>query len=72
MLTEMETTFSGLKTEFGLRPVCQQKEERVTGHLLITLLAYHLVHNQLKQEGIHLNWDINIMSAQQRMTIILP
>jgi len=77
MLTEIETTFRSFKSELGLRPVYHQKEERVTGHLFITLLAYHLVHTlryQLKQQGIHLSWDSirNIMSTQQRMTITLP
>ena len=77
MLTEIEATFRSLKTELGLRPVYHQKEERVTGHLFITLLAYHLVHTlryQLKQQGIHLSWDSlrNILSTQQRMTITLP
>lgn len=77
MLTEIEATFKSLKTELGLRPVYHQKEERVTGHLFITLLAYHLVHTlrfQLKQQGIHLSWESirNIMSTQQRITITLP
>ena len=69
MLTEIEATFRSLKSELGLRPVYHQKEDRVTGHLFITLLAYHLVHTlryQLKQQGIHLSWDSirNIMSTQ--------
>jgi len=77
MLTEIEATFRSLKTDLGLRPVFHQKEERVTGHLFITLLAYHLVHTlryQLKQQGIHLSWDSirTIMSTQQRLTITLP
>ena len=77
MLTEMEATFRSLKTDLGLRPVFHHKEDRVTGHLFITLLAYHLVHTlryQLKQQGIHLSWDSirNIMSTQQRITLILP
>jgi transposase len=77
MLTEIEATFRSLKTDLGLRPVYHQKEDRVTGHLFITLLAYHLVHTlryQLKLQGIHLGWDSlrNIMSTQQRFTIILP
>ena len=77
MLTEIEATFRSFKSELGLRPVYHQKEERVTGHLFITLLAYHLVHTlryQLKQQGIHLSWDSirNIMSTQQRMSITLP
>ncbi|MCK5478967.1 MAG: IS1634 family transposase [Methylococcales bacterium] len=77
MLTEIEATFRSLKSELGLRPVYHQKEERVTGHLFITLLAYHLVHTlryQLKQQGIHLSWESirNIMSTQQRITLTLP
>ena len=77
MLTEIEATFKSLKSELGLRPVYHQKEERVTGHLFITLLAYHLVHTlryQLKQQGIHLSWESirNIMSTQQRISITLP
>jgi hypothetical protein len=71
MLTEIEATFRSLKTDLGLRPVFHHKEDRVTGHLFITLLAYHLVHTlryQLKQQGIQLSWDSirNIMSTQQR------
>ena len=72
MLTEIEATFRSLKTDLGLRPVFHQKEARVTGHLFIILLAYHLVHTlryQLKQQGIYLSWDsIRIlMSTQQRL-----
>jgi transposase len=77
MLTEIEATFRSLKTELGLRPIYHHKEERVTGHLFISLLAYHLVHSlrfQLKQQGIHLSWDSlrNIMSTQQRITLKMP
>jgi len=77
MLTEIEATFRSLKTELGLRPVYHQKEERVTGHLFISLLAYHLVHTlryQLKRQGIHLSWDSirKIMATQQRITISMP
>jgi len=35
-----EGTFRSLKTGLGLRPVFHHKEDRVTGHLFITLLAY--------------------------------
>lgn len=77
MLTEIEATFRSLKTELGLRPVYHQKEDRVTGHLFITLLAYHLVHtlrHQLKRQGIHLSWNSirTLMATQQRVTLILP
>jgi transposase len=77
MLTEIEATFRSLKTDLGLRPVFHHKEDRVTGHLFITLLAYHLVHtlrHQLKLQGIHLSWNSirNMLSTQQRITITLP
>ena len=77
MLTDLEATFRSLKTELGLRPVYHQKEERVSAHLFITLLAYHLVHTlrvQLKQKGIHLSWQSirHIMSRQQRITFSAP
>ena len=77
MLTEIEATFRSLKTGLGLRPVFHQKNGRVTGHLFITLLAYHLVHTlryQLKQQGIQLSWDSirNLMSTQQRIPLTLP
>jgi transposase len=76
MLTDLEATFRSMKTELGLRPVYHQKEDRVTAHLFITLLAYHLVHTlryQLKQQGIELSWQSlrQIMSRQQRLTITM-
>jgi hypothetical protein len=57
--------------------VYPHKEDRLTGHLFITLLVYHLVHTlryQLKQQGILLSRDSirTIMSTQQRLTIALP
>ena len=77
MLTDLEATFRSMKTELGLRPVYHQKEERVTAHLFITLLAYHLVHAlryQLKRQGIDWSWQSfrQIMSRQQRLTLTMP
>jgi len=74
MLTDLEATFRSMKTELGLRPVYHQKEERVTAHLFITLLAYHLVHTiryQLKKKGITLSWNSirQQLSTQQRLTV---
>ncbi len=60
MLTDLESVFRCLKSELGLRPVHHQITSRVTGHLFITLLAYHLVHSiryRLKQHDIHSSWD---------------
>jgi transposase len=76
-LTEIESTFRSMKSELGMRPVYHQTESRVTGHLFITLLAYHLVHTlryQLKQKGINWSWESirKIMSTQQRVRVSMP
>ena len=77
MLTQVEATFRSLKTEFGFRPVYHRKEVRVSAHLFISLLAYHVAHTirfQLKSKGIHLSWESlrKIMLSQQRVTVSLP
>jgi hypothetical protein len=59
MLTDLESVFKSLKSELGLRPVFHQKAGRTASHLLITLLAFHIVQTirfQLKKEGIHTSW----------------
>jgi len=74
MLNEVEACFRCMKSELGLRPVYHQKTERVTAHLFITLIAYHLVHTiryQLKQKGIDLSWESlrNSLANQHRITL---
>jgi hypothetical protein len=76
MLTDLEAVFRSLKSELGLRPVHHQIADRVSGHLFITVLAYHLVHLirwRLKQEGIHDSWTTlrNLMLPQSRVTVSL-
>ncbi len=73
MLTDLEAVFRSLKSELGLRPVFHQKTKRVSGHLFITLLAYHLIHTircQLKKKNIHSSWS-NLrkqLNGQERLT----
>ena len=76
MLTDLEAVFRSLKSELGLRPVFHQKTERVTAHLFISVLAYHLVHTiryQLKACGVHLNWESlrRQLQGQDRVTVQL-
>ena len=76
MLTDLEAVFRSLKSELGLRPVFHQKTRRVSGHLFITLLAYHLVHTirlQLKKREIHSSWsDLRKqLGGQNRTTVTL-
>jgi len=74
MLTDLEAVFRSLKSELGLRPIHHQITGRVSGHLFITILAYHLVHTirfRLKQEQIHSSWSSirKILSTQSRVTV---
>ena len=76
MLTEVESVFRSLKSELGLRPVYHHKAERVKGHLLITLLAYHFVmtvRKQLKTSGIDDSWQTirRTMGNQHRITVTM-
>ncbi len=74
MLTNLEAVFRSLKSELGLRPVFHQKTKRISGHLFITLLAYHLIHTircRLKMKGIHSSWsDLRKqLKGQDRITV---
>ena len=74
MLTDLEAVFRSLKSELGLRPVYHQIAQRISGHLFITVLAYHLVHVirvKLKQAGLNSSWSSirQILSSQCRVTV---
>jgi transposase len=76
MLTDLEAVFRSLKSELGLRPVFHSKTDRVSGHLFICVLAYHLVHTirfQLKACGIDLSWEgiRRALRGQDRVTVEL-
>jgi len=74
MLTELEAVFRSLKSELGMRPVFHQITKRVTGHLFISVLAYHLLHSiryRLKKVEINSSWS-NLRkqpAGQNRVTI---
>lgn len=74
MLTDLEAVFRSLKSELGMRPVFHQTTNRVTGHLFISTLAYHLVHSiryRLKKAGINSSWsDLKKqLTGQNRVTV---
>ena len=76
MLTDLEAVFRSLKSELGLRPIFHRKTDRVSGHLFISVLAYHLVHTirfQLKAADIHLSWEglRRELAGQDRVTVTL-
>ena len=73
MLTDLESVFRSLKSELGLRPVYHSKEERIDGHLFITVLAYQCVQVlrvQLKAGGLNACWSTlrDTLSVQRRVT----
>lgn len=76
MLTKVEDGFRALKSDLGMRPIFHQKEDRIDGHLFITLLAYHILQSvlyQLDLKNVHLRWQTlrDIMSTQTRVTTSL-
>jgi transposase len=73
MLTDLEAVFRSLKSELGLRPVFHHQENRVDGHLFITVLAYQfvqIIRRQLKEQGIADRWDTlrEVLGSQCRVT----
>jgi len=74
-ITRVEAAFRDLKSELGLRPIYHQTEERTKSHLLIGVLAYHLlvgIENTLLEKGDHREWKTikSVLSTHQRATII--
>jgi len=73
MLTDLEGVFRSLKSELGLRPVYHHTEDRIDGHLFITVLAYQfvqIIRKRLAEHGIHARWQTlrAIFNVQQRIT----
>jgi transposase len=77
MLTGVEEAFKNLKSHLGLRPNFHQKEIRVDGHIILSILAYHLLHSiqhTLRQNGDYSMWITikRIVSTHHYSTIQLP
>ncbi|MCP4710919.1 MAG: IS1634 family transposase, partial [Planctomycetes bacterium] len=77
MLTRVEGGFRNLKTDLGLQPNYHGREDRVDGHIFITILAYHLLHSieyTLRQKGITTSWKTikRVLTTHTYSTIYLP
>ena len=73
MLTDLEAVIRSLKSELGFRPVFHHKENRVDGHLFISVLAYQfvqIIRRRLKERGICDRWSTlrEILGSQCRVT----
>lgn len=76
-LQKVEAGFRALKGVLGLRPNFHRKEERVDGHIFITILAYHLlrsIEHTLQSEGDTRSWPTIRLLLQTHCytTMILP
>ena len=76
-LTQAEEGFRALKTDLGLRPNFHQKEERVDGHIFITVIAYHLwkwIRQKLDAAGDTRDWVTvrGLLRTHCYATLIVP
>lgn len=76
MLNDIEEAFRTLKTDLGLRPIFHQKTDRISGHIFISVLAYHILHSvryQLKLSNINDSWQTIMfkLSTHYRITTSL-
>ena len=73
MLNDIEDAFRALKTDLGLRPIYHQTTDRISGHIFISVLAYHILHTiryQLMKHSINDNWQTitSKLSTHYRIT----
>jgi transposase len=76
-LTKAEDGFRALKSHLGLRPNPHHKEDRVDGHVFISVLAYHLLRfitYRLEKNNDHRNWESirRVLQTHCYTTIIVP
>jgi transposase len=76
-LTRAEDGFRALKSDLGLRPNRHHIEDRVDGHVFVTVLAYQLVHHVLhglRQQGDTRSWQTlrRVLATHCYATQVVP
>ena len=76
-LTQAEEGFRALKTDLGLRPNFHQNEDRVDGHIFITVLAFHLwkwIRQKFDESGERRDWVTvrRLLETHCYSTLIVP
>jgi transposase len=76
-LLKAESGFQMLKSSLGLRPNFHQLEERVEGHIFISILAYHLlcwIRDRFEQHGDTRQWSMirRLLRTHSVVTTRLP
>ena len=76
-LLKAESGFRMLKSSLGLRPNHHQLEDRVDGHIFISVLAYHLlnwIRQKLEASNDHREWNTirRILRTHSLLSTRLP
>ena len=76
-LTRVESGFRALKSDLGLRPIFHQREDRCDSHILVTILAYRILHwieYTLQTHKITKSWTTikRLLQTHCYTTIICP
>jgi hypothetical protein len=76
-LSRAEDGFRALKSDLGLRPMRHQRTDRGDSHILVSVLAYHLlqfISFTLGQRGDHRRWGTlrRVLGTHCYTTIVLP
>ena len=76
-LTQAEEGFRALKSDLGLRPNFHHKQDRVDGHIFITIMAFHLwrwIRRKLDSNHDTRDWVTvrRILSTHCYATLVVP
>ncbi len=77
LLTRAEEAFGTMKSPLAERPIFHQVERRVDTHILLCVLAYHLlvaIEKTLLDRGVHTSWGTvrDSLKNHQVATMVLP
>ncbi len=77
MLTKVKRVFRALKTGIRIRPIYHQKDERIEGHIFLSVLAYHILHTIewfLKMEKDGRSWETikEELIPHQMVEVVIP
>ena len=77
MLSRAEDAFRDMKSPLSERPIFHQLEHRVEGHILVCMLAFHLlvaIEKTLLDHGVHTSWATvrEALRTHQISSVVLP
>jgi transposase len=77
LLSRAEDAFRDMKSPLSERPIFHQLEHRVEGHILVCMLAFHLlvaIEKTLLDHGVHTSWATvrEALRTHQISSVVLP